>query len=105
VSLTPIRPIPADELARRICVAHHPHLGTVSAQVPCGPHLQAARNVYGLVTESGTLTFEVVAKARNEAGLEVWGDEIDVLNDLAERGLPPFAVNVDETTDIEGAPA
>ena len=61
--------VPVAELARRICNAYHPHYGTV-AQVPCGAHLAAARNVYGLCADGGTLTFNEVVRARREAGLD-----------------------------------
>ena len=92
--LTPVRPIPADELARRICAAHHPHLRTVGASIPCGAHLQAARNVYGLITEAGTLTFDVVVQARNEAGMPT------LVSTLGDTDAEP--VVIDERTNVEG---
>jgi hypothetical protein len=86
--------VPVAELARRICVAHHPHYATVAA-VPCGTHLAEARNVYGLVDERGSATFREVVRARAAAGLDRYGPNRADLT-------PALRVAVEETTDIDG---
>jgi hypothetical protein len=96
VIIVPHHPIPADELARRICVAHHPFLHTV-ALVPCGAHLQAARNVYGLVTEDGTMTFDVVVEARAESGLST------LMVAMVGETEDGNAALIDEVASVEGA--
>lgn len=61
--------IPVTELARRLCVRAHPYLATTSAAVPCGPHTQIARNLYGVVLSPDPGQLEEIIKARAEAGL------------------------------------
>jgi len=86
-----VTPVPATELARRICVAHHPHYNTV-AQIPCGRHLNDARSLYGLLADD--VTWAVLVRARAES----YPEKVDEVIDVVE-------VTVDEIVDIEGAPA
>jgi hypothetical protein len=61
--------IPATEFGRRLCVAHHPHLATTGAAVPCGEHTTVARNLYPLLSAQGTVSLIEVLNAREEAGI------------------------------------
>lgn len=69
------QPLPVTEVARRLCEAHHPHLATTGAVIPCGPHTTIARTHYGLLTPEGDKTWAVLAAIRagepKADGLEV----------------------------------
>jgi hypothetical protein len=58
--------IPVPELARRLCIRNHPHLGTTFQPVPCGEHLRQGNMYAHLTTEPGKHTFEVIRDARDE---------------------------------------
>lgn len=56
------------ELARRLCEAAHPHLGTTGQVVPCAHHISEAGRFWGLIGPEGTGSLAVILGARQDEG-------------------------------------
>lgn len=54
------------ELARRLCVAEHPHFSTTGSGIPCGTHRQQAGYLWPLTETNGTTALKVIIEARND---------------------------------------